>query len=119
MGDPFGFFNIHCCQILKKIEGRPFGFKKFSKKVLTMPKKRKGGPFSLSRYCVCMLRGKRKKVWFSSLRQMIQFGTIKVRRSFKNYLGQLVWIEKRSHYNNRVSLHEAPTKKTFKNFLTQ
>ena len=40
---------------------------------------------------------------------MIQFGTIKFRRTFKNYFGQFVWIEK-SHYNSRVSLHEAPTK---------
>ena len=40
---------------------------------------------------------------------MIQFDTIKFGRTFKNYFGQFVWIEK-SHYNSRVSLHEAPTK---------
>ena len=46
---------------------------------------------------------------------MIQFGTMKFRRTFKNYFGQFVWIEKKmkkSHYNSRVSLHEAPTNKT-------
>ena len=43
---------------------------------------------------------------------MIQFGTRKFRRTSKNYFGQFVWIEK-SHYNSRVSLHEAPTKKHF------
>ena len=40
---------------------------------------------------------------------MIQFGTIKFRKTFKNYYGQFVWIEK-SHYNSRVLLHEGPTK---------
>ena len=44
------------------------------------------GPFILSRYC--MLRGKRgKPFWFRSLGQMIQFGTIKFGRTFKNYFG--------------------------------
>ena len=40
---------------------------------------------------------------------MIQFGTIKFRRIFKNFSYQFVWIEK-NHYNSRVSPHEAPTK---------
>ena len=40
---------------------------------------------------------------------MIQFGTIKFRKSFKNYFVQFVWTEK-SHYNRRFSLYEAPTK---------
>ena len=58
-----------------------------------------------------MLRGRRGKTlfWFSSLDQIIQIETIKFCRNFKNYFGQFVWIEK-SHYNSRVSLHEAPTK---------
>ena len=74
----------------QNIEGEPFG-NFFSGKSLTMPKKLK--PFSLSRYC--MLRGKRGiPFWFSSLGQMIQFGTIKFRRTSKNYFGQFVWIEK-------------------------
>ena len=41
---------------------------------------------------------------------MVQFDTIIFSRTFKNYFGQFVWIEKMSHYNSRVSLHEAPTK---------
>ena len=36
----------------------------------TVPKKSKGGPFGLVRYC--MLRG--KPFWFSSLGQQVQFG---------------------------------------------
>ena len=42
---------------------------------------------------------------------MVQFGAIIFCRTIENYLGQFVWIEKKSHYNSRVSLHEAPTKK--------
>ena len=58
---------------------------------------------------VCYAVKEGKPFWFSSLGQMIQFGTIKFRRTFKNYFGQFAWIEK-SHYNSRASLHEAPTK---------
>ena len=56
--------------------------------------------------------GKQEKpFWFSSLDQIVQFGAIIFCRTFKNYFGQFVWIEKKkSHYNSRVSLHEAPTK---------
>ena len=80
----------------------------FSRKKSYNAEKFERGPFSLSRYC--MLRGKKeKRFWFCSLGQMIQFGTIKFRRTSKNYFGQFVWIEK-SHYNSHVSLHEAPTK---------
>ena len=55
---------------------------------------------------VCYAEKKENLFNFSSLGQMVQFDTIKFRR---NYFGQFVWIEK-SQYNNRVSLHEAPTK---------
>ena len=71
-----------------------------------MPKKLKGGPFGLARYG--MLRGKTGKTI------LVQFarpnGAIIFCRTFKNYFGQFVGIEKKSHYNSRVSLHEAPTK---------
>ena len=40
---------------------------------------------------------------------MLQFDTIIFGRTSKKHFGQFVWIEK-SHYNSRVSLHEAPTK---------
>ena len=43
---------------------------------------------------------------------MVQFGAIILCRTFQNYFGQFVWIEKKSHYKSRVSLHEAPTKNT-------
>ena len=101
-GDPLRFFDIHSVGKHQKIEGATFG--DFFRKL-------KEGPFSLSRYW--MLRGKRGKAffWFSSLGQTVQFGTIKLCRIFMNYFGEFVWIEKKkSHYNSRVSLHEAPTK---------
>ena len=70
---------------------------KIRKKVSQCRKKLKGGPFSLSRYCmspgiVCHAEKEEKSFWFSSLGEMIQFGTIKFRRTF-NYFGQFVWIE--------------------------
>ena len=81
-----------------------------------MPKKLKGGAFSLCRYG--MLRGKRGKTF------LVQFAWpndsiwhLKFRRTFKNYFGQFVWNEK-SHYNSRVSLHDTPTKnKNLLNFI--
>ena len=54
--------------------------------------KLKAGPFSLARYC--MLRG--KTFLLSFLGKMVQFDTLKFRRTFKNYFGQFVWIEKKS-----------------------
>ena len=60
---------------------------------------------------VCYAEKQGKPFWSSSLGQMVQFDTIIFGRTFKNYFGQFVWIEKKSHYNSRVSLHEAPTKK--------
>ena len=63
---------------------------------------------------VCYAEKQVKPFWSSSLGQMVQFDTIIFCRTFKNYFGQFVWIEKKkkkSHYNSRVSLHEAPTKK--------
>ena len=59
---------------------------------------------------ICYAEKQEKPFWFSSLGQIVQFGAIIFCRTFKNYFGQFVWIEKKSHYNSRVSLHEAPTK---------
>ena len=59
-----------------------------------------------------MLRGKTEKpFWFSSLGQIVQFGAIIFCRTFKNYFRSVRVDRKKSHYNSRVSLHEAPTKK--------
>ena len=77
-----------------------------------MPKKLKGGLFSLSRYG-CYAEKEEKPFWFSSLGQMYQFGTIKFCRTI---LVSSCGLKKKSHYNSRVSLHEAPTKNSFAEF---
>ena len=80
-------------QNVKKFGRGPL-VKKNGKKVPQCRKYWKWGPFSLARYC--MLRGKQEKpFWFSSLGQMVQFDTIKFRRTLKNFFGQSVWIEKK------------------------
>ena len=56
---PLGIFkHPFCRKTPKKLFGTFWGF--FSKKCRTMPKKIKGGPFSLARYC--MLREKKKNL---------------------------------------------------------
>ena len=94
----------------KKIERDPLGEKFFRNKVSQCRKKIERGDPLVSPGMVCYAEKQQKPFWSSSLGQMVQFGAIKFCRTFKNYFGQLVWIEKRSHYNSRVSLHEAPTK---------
>ena len=112
-GGPFGIFKHPiCCKISKKLKGGFFGEKKFWKKNLTVPKKIERGDPLVSPGVVCYAEKQENPFWFSSLGQMVQFGEIIFCRTFKNYFGgQFVWIEKKSHYNSRVSLHEAPTKK--------
>ena len=111
-GDPLRLFNIHSVAEHRKNEGDPLGKICFRKN--TMPKKSKmGEPFGLSWYC--MLRGKTKHFWFSSLSQMFQFGTLKFRRIFKNYFGQFVWIEKREKVTIIVAFHS--TKRRLKTVL--
>ena len=59
-----------------------------------MPKKTERGDSLISSGMVCYAEKEEIPFWFNSLSQMIQFGTIKFRRTFKNYFGQFVWIEK-------------------------
>ena len=84
--------------------------KKIQKKCLAVPKKIERGDSLVSPGMICYAEKQVKPFWSSSLGQMVQFDTIIFCRTFKNYFGQFVWIEKKSHYNSRVSLHEAPTK---------
>ena len=96
-----------------------------------MPKKiERGDPLVLPGM-VCYAEKQGKPFWSSSLGQMVQFDTIIFGKTFRNYFGQFVWIEKKvtiivafhsmkrrlkkkSHYNSRVSLPEAPTKNNIK-----
>ena len=102
----------------KKVEGGdPLKKKKFREKSLAVPKKIGRGDPLVSPGMVWYAGKQEKPFWFSSLDQIVHFGPIIFCRTFKNYFGQFVWIEKKkkkkkkkSHYNSRVSLHEAPTK---------
>ena len=87
------------------------GEKNFRKKSRSDEKNERGDSL-VSPGMICYAGKQEKTFWFSSLGQIEQFDTIAFGRTFKNYFGQFVWIEKKkekSHYNSRVSLHEAPT----------
>ena len=78
-----------------------------------MPKKIERGDSLVSPGLVCYAEKQVKPFWFSSLDQIVHFGAIIFCRTFV----ELFWSvpvdrKKKSHYNSRVSLHEAPTKKT-------
>ena len=93
-GDPLGFFNIHSvAKHHKNAGGDPLRKKFFRKKSLAVPKKNeKGGGALVSPGMICYAE---KPFWFSSLGQTVQFGPIIFCRTFKNYFGQFVWIEKK------------------------
>ena len=55
----------------------------------------KGGDPVVSPGMVCYAEKQEKPFWFSSLGQMVQFGATIFCRTFKNYFGQFVWIEKK------------------------
>ena len=66
---------------------------------------------------VCYAEKQKKPFWFSSLDQIVHFDAIIFCRTFV----ELFWSvrvdrKKKSHYNSRVSLHEAPTKNDIQNF---
>ena len=114
--NPLGFSNIHSvAKHKKKCRGDPLRKKKFEKKsekkCLAVPKKIERGDSLVSPGMICYAEKQVKPFWTSSLGQMVLFDTIIFCRTFKNYFCQFVWIgKKKSHYNSRVSLHEAPTK---------
>ena len=110
-GTLWGFSTSILTQNSKKIEGGAFGEKNSNKKSRSAEKNERGD-LLVSPGMVCYAEKKQEKhFWFSSLGQIVQFGAIIFCRTFKNYFGQFVWMEKRkSHYNSRVSLDEAPTK---------
>ena len=86
--------NFHFDTKQQKIEGGPFGEKNFPKVSQCRKKIEKGDPL-VSPGMVCYTDKGENPFLFSSLDQMIQFGTIKFCKTFKNYFGQFVRIEKR------------------------
>ena len=86
-------------QNIKKMQGDPLREKNFEKKsekkCLAVPKKIERGDSLVSPGMVCYAEKQVKPFWSSSLGQMVQFDTIISCRTFKNYFGQFVWIEKK------------------------
>ena len=98
--EPFGIFqHPFCRKTSKKMQGDPLRkkiLKKNSgKKCLAVPKKIERGDSLVSPGMVCYAEKQVKPFWSSSLGQMVQFDTIIFCRTFKNYFGQFVWIEKK------------------------
>ena len=92
--NPLGFSNIHSVAKHQKNAGKKIS-KKIRKKCLAVPKKIERGDSLVSPGMVCYAEKQVKPFWSSSLGQMVQFDTIIFCRTFKNYFGQFVWIEKK------------------------
>ena len=95
-GDALGFFNIHSVAKHQKNAGGPFGEKISEKNVSQCRKKIERGDPLVSPGMVCYAEKQGKHFWSSSLGQMVQFDTIIAGKTFKNYFGKFVWIEKKS-----------------------
>ena len=81
-------------QNIKKAGG-PFEEKKIRKKIRKKIQKIERGDSLVSPGMVCYAEKQVKPFWSTSLGQMVQFDTIIFCRTFKNYFGQFVWIEKK------------------------
>ena len=91
-GGPFEVFqHPFCRKTTKHMLGKNFPKKTVSQSV----KKIERGDSFVSRGMVCYSEKQVKLFWSSSLGQMVQFGTIIFCRTFRNYFGQFVWIEKK------------------------
>ena len=101
-GDRLGFSNI---QSVSKQQKNWRGETIFRKKSLGVPKKIGRGDLLVSPGMVWYARKQEKPFWFSSLDQIVQFGAIIFCRTFKNYFGQFVWIEKKRKATIIVAFH--------------
>ena len=81
------------------MQGDPLRKKNFEKKIrkkcLAVPKKNERGDSLVSPGMICYAEKQVNSFWSSSLGQMVLFDTIIFCRTFKNYFGQFVWIEKK------------------------
>ena len=103
-GTLWDFPTSSLSQNSKKIEGGPFG-EKCSGKSLAVPKKNGRGDPLVSPGMVWYAGKQEKLFWSSSLDQIVQFGAIIFCRTFKNYFGQFVWIEKKRKATIIVAFH--------------
>ena len=97
--------------IKKNAGGTLWGKIFFSKKKSRSAEKNERGESLVSPGMVCYAEKQEKPFWFSSLDQIVHFDAIIFCRTFV----ELFWSvrvdrKKKSHYNSRVSLHEAQTK---------
>ena len=110
-GDPVGFFNIHSVAKHQKNAGGTLWEKIFfRKKSLAVPKKNERVESLVSPGMVCYAEKQEKRFWFSSLDQIVHFDAVIFCRTFVELFWSVRVDRKKSHYNSRVSLHEAPTK---------
>ena len=92
------FSNIYSVAKLQKMKGETLG--KNSKKVSQCRKKTESGDPLVSPGIVCYAEKEGKPFWFSSLGQMIQFGTINFAELSKTILVSSCELKK-SHYYSR------------------
>ena len=109
-GTLWDFSTSILSQNIKKMQGDPLGKNFFEKKSRSAEKNERGESL-VSPGMVCFAEKQEKPFWFSSLDQIVHFDAIVFCRTFV----ELFWSvcvdrKKKSHYNSRVSLHEAPTK---------
>ena len=99
------------------MQGGPFGEKFFFEKKSRSAEKNERGESLVSPGMVCYAEKQEKPFWFSSLDQIVHFDAIIFCGTFVELFWSVRVDRKKSHYNSRVSLHEAPTKKLVKNIL--
>ena len=98
--NPLGFSNIHSVAKHQKkcrgtLCGKKISKKKSEKNVSQCRKKNERGDSLVSPGMICYAEKQVNSFWSSSLGQMVLFDTIIFCRTFKNYFGQFVWIEKK------------------------
>ena len=82
----------------------------FEKKSRSAEKNERGESL-VSSGMVCYAEKQEKPLWISSLDQIVHFDAIIFCRTFVELFWSVRVDRKKSHYNSRVSLHEALTKK--------
>ena len=95
-GTLWDFPTSSLSQNSKKLKGGTLWGKQFSGKRVSQCRKKIGRGDPLVSPGMVWYSGKQEKpFWFSSLDQIVQFGAIIFCRTFENYFGQFVWIEKK------------------------
>ena len=91
-GTFWGFSTSICRKTFKKLKREPLVKKKLSQK--SQCRKNWNEDPLTSPSIACYAEKKEQIFWFISFGQMVQFDTLKYRRTFKNYFDHFVWIGK-------------------------